>query len=96
MGTVPADENLKENECVCPKCSYLFHRWGHFQEFNERKLEYILANQFTQFQISRHFFGDWKLVNWKGKFGYLLKSLAMTLGVKGSGTNFFFFAQKSS
>jgi ubiquinone/menaquinone biosynthesis C-methylase UbiE len=95
IGTVPADENLKENECVCPNCAHVFHRWGHVQEFNKTRLQEILTSQFNQCQISRKFFGDWKLVNWKGKLGYFLKIVMMALGRKGSGENFFFIAQKS-
>ncbi len=92
IGTVPADEQLKESECVCPKCAYLFHRWGHVQEFNEKRLRSILASQLSVCRITRHFFGDWQLVNWKGKLGYLLKNVTMAFGSKGSCENFFFIA----
>lgn len=92
IGTVPADDHLKENECVCPKCAHVFHRWGHVQEFNEKSLHNILGTQFSHCQITRHFFGDWQLVNWKGKLSYLMKSVALAFGSKGSGENFFFIA----
>jgi SAM-dependent methyltransferase len=92
IGTVPADENLKENECVCPKCAHVFHRWGHVQEFNVKRLQNILSNNFSHCQITRHFFGDWKLVNWKGKLGYFIKNITIIFGNKGGGDNFFFIA----
>lgn len=42
IGTVPANENLKANECFCPKCGHIFHRWGHKQSLSRR----ILSDQF--------------------------------------------------
>lgn len=32
--TFPAEENLKGNECFCPNCGEVFHRWGHKQVWN--------------------------------------------------------------
>jgi SAM-dependent methyltransferase len=95
IGTVPADEHLKESECVCPKCAQVFHRWGHVQEFNEKRLQGILSSQFSNCRITRHFFGDWQLVNWKGKLGYLMKNVTMAFGSKGGGENFFFVAHNA-
>ncbi len=95
IGTVPADENLKESLCVCPKCSHIFHRWGHIQDFNEKRLKKILSIQFDNCLISRHFFGDWRLVNWKGKLGYLMKALTRAFGSKGGDETFFFIAHNN-
>ena len=94
IGTVPAEENLKESECVCPKCGHIFHRWGHIQHFDEERLAKILGDYFIDCEITRHFFGDPKLVNWKGKIGYFVKNLLMALGIKGGGETFFFIAHK--
>lgn len=95
IGTIPAEEDLKENVCVCPKCAYVFHRWGHVQQFDENRLTKVLGGFFANIKITRHFFGDWKLVNWKGKLGYLMKSLAMAFGIKGGDETFFFIAHNS-
>lgn len=38
MGTVPANENLQDNFCFCPKCGNVFHRWGHKQSFTNPRL----------------------------------------------------------
>ncbi|MCL4475178.1 MAG: class I SAM-dependent methyltransferase [Nitrospirae bacterium] len=35
VGTVPADENLKDNTCFCPNCGLSYHRWGHKQSLNK-------------------------------------------------------------
>ena len=45
--TFPAEENLKENECFCPKCQHIFHRYGHFQVWSLK----LVKNRFSRFQI---------------------------------------------
>jgi ubiquinone/menaquinone biosynthesis C-methylase UbiE len=37
--TVPANENLRHNECCCPECSHVFHRWGHKQQFTKERFQ---------------------------------------------------------
>lgn len=44
LGTVPADENLRDSVCYCPNCNEVFHRWGHKQSFSKRGLEQIFSN----------------------------------------------------
>jgi len=38
IGTVPANENLKDNYCYCPNCGTEFHKWGHKQSFSYKRL----------------------------------------------------------
>lgn len=45
--TFPADENLKENECFCPNCGLSFHRWGHKQSWDRKKI----LEKFSEFEI---------------------------------------------
>ncbi|PIY00475.1 hypothetical protein COZ22_00145, partial [bacterium (Candidatus Howlettbacteria) CG_4_10_14_3_um_filter_37_10] len=45
--TVPADENLKNNECFCPNCKNIFHRWGHEQTWSIGKVK----KEFKEFKI---------------------------------------------
>jgi SAM-dependent methyltransferase len=92
IGTVPADENLLENRVMCPHCGEPFHRWGHLQSFGERRLGAILAEQFQRVKISRHFFGDPRMLNWKGRLSWGLKKLLVKLGAKGTGETFSFSA----
>lgn len=42
--TVPAEETLKENECLCPNCGTVFHKWGHKQYWNENKIRKTFEN----------------------------------------------------
>lgn len=92
VGTVPADENLLDNRVVCPHCGERFHRWGHLQSFSDERLSTILKEQFQSVKIARHFFGEVRTLNWKGRLGWAFKKLLMGLGVKGSGESFSFSA----
>jgi len=40
--TTPYDEDLKRNSVVCPECGHEFHRYGHFQSFDEERIRTIL------------------------------------------------------
>ncbi len=94
VGTVPANEELLENQVICPDCGKIFHRWGHLQSFSSERLNQILSRQFNGPKIARMYFGNWETLNWKGRFSWILKSLAVLIGIKGAGENFFFSAKK--
>lgn len=40
--TVPYNEDMKQNMVVCPKCGAKFHRWGHVQVFDEKRMREML------------------------------------------------------
>lgn len=94
IGTVPADENLLENRAMCPHCGESFHRWGHWQSFSAERLATVLAQQFGGVVISRHFFGEVRTLNWKGRIGWFVKKTLVRFGVKGDGETFFFSSSK--
>jgi len=48
--TTPYNEDLKLNSCVCPECGHQFHRYGHLQSFDEKRVTELLARH--GFQIS--------------------------------------------
>ena len=93
MGTVPADENLAESQCVCPHCGEIFHRWGHVQSFTRERLSKLLAAQFRSTSIGRRHFADPARLNWKGKVVWIAKSLLLALKIPGKNDNFFFLSQ---
>lgn len=93
-GTVPADENLVDNNVVCPDCGKLFHRWGHVQQFSYSRLRNIISTSAFHVVITRKNFSNWKTLNWKGRISSAAKTVALAIGVKGRGENFFFIAQK--
>jgi 2-polyprenyl-3-methyl-5-hydroxy-6-metoxy-1,4-benzoquinol methylase len=94
MGTVPADEKLIDNHAMCPHCGETFHRWGHVQSFSRQRLTQILAKHFGKTTISRHFFGDWSSLNWKGRIALIIKKSMVGLGIVGDGETYFFLAVK--
>jgi len=40
--TVPFDENLEMNTYTCPECGHRFHKVGHLQSFNKRRINNLL------------------------------------------------------
>lgn len=42
--TFPAKEYLKNNECICPKCWEIFHKWWHKQYWDEKKIKNIFKD----------------------------------------------------
>lgn len=92
--TVPADENLLENQAICPCCGVKFHRWGHVQSFTEHSIRLDISPLFCHIQLSRRIYSDWSLLNWKGKFALLIKRLLSIAQIKSSGETFFVVAHK--
>ncbi len=42
--TVPFEEDLQYETCVCPDCHAVFHRWQHQQSFSKQSLEKLLMD----------------------------------------------------
>lgn len=42
IGSVPADERLEEDKCLCPECGAFFHRFQHQRAFSRESLENML------------------------------------------------------
>jgi SAM-dependent methyltransferase len=40
--TIPLEENLQDETCVCPDCHAVFHRWQHQQSFSEKSITGLL------------------------------------------------------
>ena len=93
LGTVPADENLKEGIAVCPKCGEYFHRWGHMQSFSQERLLNMLSLDFNNVSIKRVILSDFNQLNLKGKAFAAFKMLQVFMNVKGSTQNLFFVAK---
>jgi SAM-dependent methyltransferase len=43
--TVPYNEDMRQNMVVCPKCGATFHRWGHMQVFDEKRMREMLERK---------------------------------------------------
>lgn len=92
LGTVPADENLESSQVVCPKCGEISHRWGHVQSFNRERLLRLIERDFEQVIVSRVYFGNWHMLNWKGRAMWVVKKFLRLIGVCGDGENLYFAA----
>lgn len=60
--TFPAEENLEDSDCICPRCGKIFHRFGHRQIWTrnlvrERFHRYnvVLLQEFFSIYIGRTF-----------------------------------------
>jgi len=90
LGTVPANENLASSETICPACGNQFHRWGHEQSFNKKRLEEILKSIFPVVVVKAKFLVATEELNIKGKISWLLKKIQNLLGLQSSSDHFFF------
>ncbi|HBD95958.1 MAG: Methyltransferase type 11 [Candidatus Collierbacteria bacterium GW2011_GWE1_46_18] len=52
--TVPAEENIINEQIFCPNCKHTFHRWGHKQSWNIPKIESIFKD-FEKIHVSEVF-----------------------------------------
>jgi len=60
--TFPVNEKLKDNECFCSNCGEIFHKWGHKQTWNIKKIK----SKFKDFEITevKEFFTPFKSNNY--------------------------------
>ena len=43
IGTVPLEENLLRDLCLCPECACTFHRWQHQHSFNKDSIAKFMS-----------------------------------------------------
>lgn len=69
--TFPVEEDLRENQCFCPNCGEIFHKWGHKQRWSEIKINEIF-NNFKIISVDE-FFAAYSGNNFKEKvLGYMM------------------------
>lgn len=95
IGTVPSSENLSEQIVICPNCGEKFHRWGHIQSFNEKRMNEILKKYFNSVKVQSRMFISWNILNWKGKLTTFIFYIFYFLKIKKSGLNLYFESIKS-
>ena len=76
-----------------PHCDEPFHRWGPLQNFSERLVKTMLSAFFFDGRVTRHYFGDFRRLNCKGRLGWIVKKLALGMGVAGGNENLHFSAR---
>lgn len=94
IGTVPFNENLLANQVFCTNCGHLFHKWGHHQSFDVKRLNSILSLNFKVETIEVIYFVSCLSFNLKGKLVSGVKKLLSIFGEHGSNENIFFTVRK--
>src|SRR5436190_7553322 len=95
FGTTPFAENLKEQECVCPRCGIAFHRWGHEQSFKPERMREILNARFSVEICEPRHFPNWKAMDLRSKTTAVLRRLLRhPFGIHRPDENILFIARK--
>lgn len=97
IGTVPAREDMRQADVVCPNCEHRFHRWGHQASFDVATMTALLQQWFTVETVHERFFNEWESANWLRRLTGLLKKFLSWkgLGTYGTARNIYFVAIKS-
>jgi SAM-dependent methyltransferase len=94
LGTVPSQENLDDNEVICPNCGQIFHRWGHQQHFGQTNLSNIFPAGVKRTVVVPRLFISWRGMNLKRKIAAFMKLLLFYLGSHGSNETLYFQVKK--
>lgn len=94
LGTVPSQENLDDNQVICPNCGEIFHRWGHQQQFDHKNLANIFPEDLKVLMIKQILFINWKGLNLKRKVAAFIKLLLFYLDSHGSNETLYFQIRK--
>jgi SAM-dependent methyltransferase len=93
IGTVPANEDLINNQVICPHCDTVFHRWGHEQSFSPMRLnDLLLLNGFSINRIEIRAFPNWHRHGLKNLIKSLIRYTLGRLGAPVANPNIFFEA----
>lgn len=94
IGTVPFHENLGNNECVCPKCAHIFHRWGHQQSFTPERMRTILSHALEVEICEPRYFPAWKLMDMRSRINAALRIVLLNrIGIHRPNENIIFIAR---
>lgn len=94
LGTVPSQEKLSDNEIVCPRCGEIFHRWGHMQDFDKKRLREIFLKDSKILIIKPKLFISWQGLNLKRRIAVFIKVLLFYMGSHGSNETLYFQVKK--
>jgi 2-polyprenyl-3-methyl-5-hydroxy-6-metoxy-1,4-benzoquinol methylase len=81
--STPYREDLSSNLAVCPDCGKVFHKFGHVQSFDRKRIRFLLERK--NFNIDKIFitsFVDWRR---RGIFNQLKSFLRVVLARLGEG-----------
>ena len=73
LGSVPYREDLRLRECLCPKCGFQFHQFGHHATFSREKMTDELAACFPDVQVRRTAFVDFRGRSFGGRVKSMIR-----------------------
>jgi SAM-dependent methyltransferase len=94
IGTVPYDEDLNGNVCICPSCEHIFHRFGHTTSYTRESIRAELREFFDEVTCSRTAFVQFKGRTLAGKLKSLVRFMLGKRGSQLAFPNIFFVARK--
>lgn len=95
IGTVPCEENLADSIVVCPKCGEVFHKVGHQQSFDTKRVASVLRPVFTDPKCFERAFMAKASVGWKELIIDIMRNFLVRTGVLTRETHVVFRARKT-
>ena len=80
LGTVPYNENLAEQQAVCPHCGEVFHRWGHQRSFTLDDVRQQLTTHFDVRELRKTAFVHFRGRSLGGKAKSAIRLILARLG----------------
>jgi len=97
IGSVPFRENLSDGVAVCPECGKVFHRWGHQQSFDRKKLGAVLLQSgLSATETGTYAFLDFSKGTMRNRIGLSLHWILGRAGIPIGTPTLYFIARKSS
>jgi ubiquinone/menaquinone biosynthesis C-methylase UbiE len=94
VGTVPSREDLRQSVVACPKCSHVFHRWGHQRSYDPASMTAYLARHLAVERVYERPFIDFASCSWYQKIAGIAKRMLGSVGVRAGDQNLVFIARK--
>lgn len=96
VGSVPFRENLSDSVAVCPECGKVFHRWGHQQSFDRKRLGALLSQYgFLAMEMGTYAFLDFSKGTLRNRLSLSLHWVLGRAGIPIGSPTLYFIARKS-
>jgi SAM-dependent methyltransferase len=97
IGTVPYRENLRDTSVFCPHCKQTFHRWGHYQSFDEARMRTLMEGAGFQIEALRpRAFADFSRPGIRNKIKSIARAILGRMGEPIAMPSLFFVCRKTS
>jgi 2-polyprenyl-3-methyl-5-hydroxy-6-metoxy-1,4-benzoquinol methylase len=97
IGSVPFREDLSGGVSVCPECGNVFHRWGHQQSFDRKRLGAVLSQSgLSVTETGTYAFLDFSKGTMRNRIRLSLHWILGRAGIPIGTPTLYFIARKSS